>query len=147
MTSPVQENPQSIPIPTWKRAIQRPLNLFFYVGIFVLIFSFFGAIFYYVHFGIITLFVLLLPFMYWGYIHGKTDKEKQPNTSSNLLKISLALLGFVSIFGIYLLLALACNYEFWTAFIGGIIYFLLILISYVLGYYVGYGGEKEEFQK
>lgn len=119
----------------WKNILQRPVNILFYVGVLVLIVAALIPIFENIAWGDLFFILFCLGFGYWGYQHGQVDQQTPSEHSVHYWEIALALLGLITVFGIYLTLAMAFKYDFQTVFDYIVSRFILVVIVYALGYY------------
>ena len=119
----------------WKSIIQRPVNLLFYMGLLVIVMAALIPIFENIAWDNLVFILFFLGFSYWGYQHGQVDTQTQPQSPSQGWKIAIALLGLITVFGIYLTLAMAFKYDFQIVFQYIISRFFLLVIAYTLGYY------------
>jgi len=123
----------------WKSAIQRPVNLLFYMGLLVIIVAVFIPLSNIFSVGDMVFGVILLGFAYWGQKHGQmTDGDDVTQASVYLWQIFIALLGLVSCLGIYITVAVVFEYDFHTILSYVLNHFALLVIAYMIGYYRSY---------
>lgn len=134
MTSLNQKN-ISAQLPVWKSVIQRPVNWLFYMGLLVIIMAVLIPIFQNISWANLIFGLFIVGFAYWGYQHGQVDTDKPKQGAAQLWQVFIALLGLVTLFGIYLTLAMVFKYDFQTVFQYISSRFLLLVIAYTLGYY------------
>jgi hypothetical protein len=125
----------STQLPVWKSVIQRPVSGLFYMGLLVIIMAALIPIFQNISWANLIFGLLMLGFAYWGYQHGQVDTDKPTQGAAQLWQVFIALLGLITLFGIYLTLALVFKYDFQTVFEYILSRFLLLVIAYTLGYY------------
>jgi len=128
-----------------KNILHRPVNILFYMGLLVILVAALIPIFENIAGGNLVFILFFLGFGYWGYQHGHVDLAVDPSkqsphnqSASPHWKVLIALLGLITLFGIYLTLAMALKYDFQAVFQYIVIRFILLLVAYTLGYYGSY---------